>query len=407
MTSTVTSTERETELCAALSAYREADASDLSDAALLDEVLVLLAARDALDGLLARRIELADARDATVSEAGYGTKTFLVVEGRCSSHEAGQRVFVARSLAVAPRLAAAVEEGAVGHDSARLVASTLRELAPEHRGSAEQILVELARQTPPAQVAAAGREIVHRTFSRERREAAEQRRLANRHLSIASTFGGMVSVSGMLDPENGEALKVALDSLSQRAGADDDRTIAQRRADALGSLARHALGCSGLPDTGGERPQLTLTLDYEQLRAQVGRAVLPGTELPVDADALRRLACDAAVIPAVLGSDSAVLDIGRTTRIWPAGIRRAARLRDGGCTFPGCPAGLERCDLHHIEHWADGGDTSLLNSAHVCTFHHRLIHERGWTLRRTGPSSVRFTRPDGSAAHDPPHARAG
>ena len=102
-------------------------------------------------------------------------------------------------------------------------------------------------------------------------------------------------------------------------------------------------------------------MTYDQLRDSDGTATLEHTGLPIPAGAARRLACDAAVIPAVLGSDGAVLDLGRTTRTWTTAIRRAARLRDQGCTFPGCSEGLDPCELHHIVFWANGGQTSLAN----------------------------------------------
>ena len=399
--------EWDRQLSDALAACRAVDVTAAADDHLLEDIELLAAARDEIDGLMARRLEVAHAREATVAEHGQTTKTWLQTTCRLSAHDAGQRLFLARSLSEAPRLAEAVEAGEVGHDAARIIVSVLRDLWPTDRPPAEKILVDLARLAPPAQVAAAGREIIERTLSRERREEAEMRRFASRGLSTAVTFGGMVSVSGLLDPEGGEALLAALSSLARRTCAEDARTPAQRKADALGQLSRHQLECTGLPDNGGERPQLVLTMTYDQLRDSDGTATLEHTGLPISAGAARRLACDAAVIPAVLGGDGAVLDLGRTTRTWTTAIRRAARLRDQGCTFPGCSEGLDRCELHHIVFWANGGQTSLANSAHVCRFHHWLIHERGWSLRRAGPTSVIAARPDGTLVHDPPWAEAG
>lgn len=251
-----------------------------------------------------------------------------------------------------------------------------------------------------------------RTAATEARDAAEQRRLASRHLSIDTTFDGMYAVSGVLPPVTGEALALAVGALAQAAGPDDERSPGQRRADALGAVARHMLACSGLPDNGGERPQLVVTMTYSDLCDALGGTDLsPGelgsSHLSLSGTAVRRLACDAAVIPAVLGSSGEILDIGRATRTWTTAIRRAARLRDRGCTFPGCAAGLDRCELHHLDFWANGGETSLHNSAHLCAFHHWLVHERGWAARRMQDGSLHFTRPDGTTVHDPPLARAG
>ena len=388
----------EEQVAAGLAACRAHDLCARPDGLLLEDIESLVELRDAIDGLLAERIEAAHRREATVNDYGQTTRTWLQQHCQLTPHEASQRVFVSRTLSEAPVLADALHRGRINHDSARIVAGVLRDLAVEHRAPAEQILVELAYLSPPAAVATAGREILARTLSGEAREEAEQRRLATRHLSIASTFGGMVSVSGLLDPEAGEALALAVDALGRRLGPDDERSPAQRRADALGELARHNLACTGLPDSGGERPQIVVTLTYDQLVDGLGEVTLDRTALPISAAAARRLACDAGVIPAVLGGDGAILDLGRTTRTWPTAIRRAARLRDRGCAWPGCDEPLSRCDLHHIEFWALGGATSLWNSAHLCPFHHWLVHERSWSLRRVSPTEIAVARLDGSTA---------
>ena len=391
----------------ALRAYGDGDPTALPDGVLLDEVQELLAARDLIDGLVARRLELADVRDATVSETGLTPKGWLIAYCRRSTHEAGQRMFTARSLAGLPVLAAAFESGEFGLDAARIIVSAVRDVPERERPAAEGILVDLARQAPPAQVATAAGDVVRRLVDREAAEAAEQRRFEQRHLSVAKTFGGMVALSGLLDPESGEAVMAAVGGLAQKSGAGDARTPGQRRADALVDLARHRLACPGLPDNAGERPQVIVTVGWEMLVSALGNAALDRSGLPLSASAARRLACDAAVIPAVLGSDGAVLDIGRTMREWPIAIRRAARLRDRGCTFPGCVVGLDGCELHHIVHWAEGGSTALANSAHLCRFHHRLVHELHWTMRRTGATEVVFTDPRGCDYRGPPLARAG
>jgi hypothetical protein len=120
--------------------------------------------------------------------------------------------------------------------------------------------------------------------------------------------------------------------------------------------------------------------------------VLAGGQ-PVTAETARRVACDAGVIPVVLGADSEPLDIGRHSRVVPAGLRRALHLRDGGCRFAGCDRPAGWCDAHHIRHWADGGETSLANLVLLCAHHHTLIHE-GWRLSGDPAGTLRFQRPD-------------
>jgi hypothetical protein len=155
--------------------------------------------------------------------------------------------------------------------------------------------------------------------------------------------------------------------------------------------------CGKLPRNGGDRPQVVVTIDYGQLcnglRAKRGAGALDnGTQLsPAD---VRRLACDAEVIPIVLDGKNQVLDVGRERRTVSGAIRRALVVRDKGCAFPECGRPPRWCQGHHAVHWADGGKTSLENSVLVCPYHHRLIHHGGWKVRMKKGFPV-FIPPDG------------
>ena len=117
---------------------------------------------------------------------------------------------------------------------------------------------------------------------------------------------------------------------------------------------------------------------------------------PVCAETARRLACDAGVIPVLLGGRSEPLDIGRLTRTVPTGMRRALELRDGGCRFPGCDRPASFCDAHHVKFWARGGPTCLTNLVLLCQFHHTMVHEGHWRLELDQHTwQVRTWRPDG------------
>jgi 5-methylcytosine-specific restriction protein A len=160
-----------------------------------------------------------------------------------------------------------------------------------------------------------------------------------------------------------------------------EHTPAQRRADALGEICeftpRHD---DSLPDTGGERPQIRLTIDLEHLRSLVAGAHLD-TGAWYSPSQLRLLACDRGIVPAVLGTSAEPLDIGRATPTIPAGIRRAVTIRDQGCAHPGCDRPPAWCDVHHCTEWANGGDTTIHNCVMLCRTHHRLIHHTTWTVR--------------------------
>jgi len=113
----------------------------------------------------------------------------------------------------------------------------------------------------------------------------------------------------------------------------------------------------------------------------------------VSAEASRRLACDCARVEMTHDGTGRILDVGRRTRTISPALRRALVFRDRGCRFPGC--GIKRCDGHHVEHWADGGETSLGNVLSLCHRHHRAVHEEGFTVELLPSGEARFCRPDG------------
>jgi hypothetical protein len=211
---------------------------------------------------------------------------------------------------------------------------------------------------------------------------------------IRPGFDGMHSIDGMLDPEAAATLQAALTPLTGKAGETDSRTVAQRTADALTELATFSLAHGELPDHGGERPQVVVTIDWNQLHDQAadraGSATLNGA--PISSETARRIACDAQIIPALLAGTSEILDLGRATKTWNRAQRRAARLRDSHCTWPGCTTSLDRCQLHHLHHWAHGGPTNHANSTHLCGFHHWLTHHRNWTITRNPTGHIQIRR---------------
>jgi hypothetical protein len=100
---------------------------------------------------------------------------------------------------------------------------------------------------------------------------------------------------------------------------------------------------------------------------------------------LRRLACDSRVTRIVFGPDGAALDVGRAQRTVTGQMRRAVIARDQHCVYPGCDQPPSRCEVHHaVRHWADGGNTSVANSALLCWHHHALVDAKGITMHWTG-----------------------
>ncbi|PZS38916.1 MAG: hypothetical protein DLM62_11150 [Pseudonocardiales bacterium] len=127
---------------------------------------------------------------------------------------------------------------------------------------------------------------------------------------------------------------------------------------------------------------MVVTVSLGVLRGRIGAAAL-ALGGPINADTARRIACDARVIPVVLGARGEPLDIGRASYTVPTAIRRAVLIRDGGCAFPGCSAPARWCDIHHVTHWADNGLTCISNCVALCGRHHRLVHHSHWRLDMT------------------------
>jgi hypothetical protein len=189
-----------------------------------------------------------------------------------------------------------------------------------------------------------------------------------------------VGFDGWLGAEQGAVFRSLIEQLAAHrpvGGAGDTRSVPARQADALAELCERASGSDEFPTTGDEPPHVSVLIDWDALRTGVGAATLDHGQ-QISAGAARRLACDAAILPVMLGTGSEPLDVGRVMRTVPRAIRRALVARDRGCAFPGCgrPPGL--CAAHHVRHWADGGATSVGNCCLICPLHHRQIHLQGW-----------------------------
>ena len=128
-----------------------------------------------------------------------------------------------------------------------------------------------------------------------------------------------------------------------------------------------------VPLVAGDRPRVSVMMNYRELRDQAEQAGLLVDGTKISAGDLRRLLCDAEIVPVVLGSDSQVMDVGRAHRLVTPGIRRALSLRDGGCAFPGCNVPDTGCEAHHVVPWWTGGTTSLNNLVLLCPHHHGTV----------------------------------
>jgi hypothetical protein len=223
-------------------------------------------------------------------------------------------------------------------------------------------------------------------------EAQARRSARDRHVTLSQLSDGRLRLSGFLDAETGGLLRSAIDPMTAPTGPDDTRSPGQRRHDALTDICRLALRTGELPANGGNPTQIVVTTTYDTLTRQLSGGFLDSGPT-LTPETVRRLACDAAILPAVLGGTGQVLDVGRQRRLITGPLRRALVLRDRGCAFPGCDRPPRWCDAHHIRHWVDGGDTSLDNAVLLCGHHHRHIHHGDWSIRLSGDGQPVFVPP--------------
>lgn len=209
----------------------------------------------------------------------------------------------------------------------------------------------------------------------------ETSRRAARALYRSEGPAGMTTYRMLMDPEGAAVIDAALAAHSHPVksadGERDPRTAPTRRADALLHLllAGVAAGSSG-QGPSGQKAQIVVTIDYHQLQEAVRGAGITDTGQVLSPATIRRLACDAAILPLVLGSDSAPLDLGRTQRLFTGPQRRAITRRDHTCTWTGCTIPAGWCHIHHNHWWSRGGPTDLTNGALLCPRHHTLVHDR-------------------------------
>jgi hypothetical protein len=163
----------------------------------------------------------------------------------------------------------------------------------------------------------------------------------------------------------------------------------------LVELARQKLESGTLPEVGGQKPHLTVTVSVATLANQPGS---PAADLewasPIPAETARRLACDAAITPIFLGPESTQPRAGQTSRTISGSQRKALAFRDKGCRFPSCDRPPDWTDAHHLKHWADGGEHVMDNLILLCRRHHRMVHEEGWRLVISAGGSIVALTPD-------------
>jgi len=386
----------------------------LSDSALVDAVDAVHVLEQQLAAVKLGLVRELDGRGVPAAQGASSTVVWLRQRLRMSVSAARRLVELASAVSSGPPvLREALSAGEVSVEQAQAIAACVAalpaEVGPDTVDKAATVLVGHAAEHDAVGLRRLGQRIlevvapeVGEELDRRALQRAEQKALQGRFLSLSATGDGAVRVLGRLDVEAAAVVRAALDPLCAPGRvADDDRGAGQRRADALVEICQMALHTGDLPDNGGERPQVVVTVGYDTLLRGLGSAVLDTGEM-LTPEAARRLACDASILPAVLDGTGQPLDLGRERRLITGALRRALVLRDGGCAFPDCDRPAKWCDGHHVVHWVDGGATCLENSVLVCRFHHRLLHKGDWTVHIGHHGRPEFTPPAWIDPHQRP-----
>lgn len=341
----------------------------------------------ALAGLLTSEAEKTQAAERAV---GTPITSWIATQEVCSHKEATRDVFAARSLGEHPLVGQAASKGTINTNQASAIGKVLSSLGPqldaEQKVEAAKELVSLAGHLDASRLSRAADQVLRKVAPTNANQLLEdrlQRQAEQAHRERFLRFfpsGASIRFEGSLPMAEGErfqALVTAHREKNRRSSIDaavplsERPSYDQRQADALISLCDAAAKSRPEPGLGSAR--VLVKLDYQHLHNQAAGAGLIGADDALSAGDLRRLCCDAELIPAVLGGASEVLDVGTTRRLVTPAIRNALILRDGGCAFPGCAVRPESCEAHHIQPWWEHGSTSLGNLVLLCHHHHGIV----------------------------------
>lgn len=330
-----------------------------------------------------------------------------------SPQVAKHHVEVASRLPELPATAEALQSGGISFCQAKAIAAA-------QRPDLEDELLHLAKQATTSQLQRVVR-AYHRATALNDLEAANEIH-EKRYLDYFFEESAFV-LRGRLGRDDGSVVAKALDAFKDKlfgtnpkdSGESPPREsdvksqyIEQVRADALVALAEAALD-NDPQSSGADRHQVVIHVDYDALTedAPDARCEIEGAGA-IPTTTARRLTCDASVVW-MLEKDGEPLSSGRKTRRVSTALRRALRARDRTCQFPGCNH-TARLDAHHLKHWTrDGGETSPANLRLFCRVHHRLLHEKDYSVEVSPGGRVTIRRPNGtvvSITRDRPACRA-
>ena len=338
----------------------------------------------------------------------------LASAANISRMDAFREVSRAKTLGAFPQLEQAFEQGRIGSAHIDAVARATHQLTEDEKAklaSRSDWLNNVATHATPDNFARAVKSEVERIHAdggvtrleRQRRDASL------RHWIDRES--GMFHIAGRLDPENGLRVIGKLDNTVERlfhAALPETCPTDDRKHGHLNALAFLELidtASLGAPLTAGAmissphaRAEVSVVIDLHTLRSGLHEhsIVRTGHEAELPLETIRRMACEAEIIPVVLNSKGVVIDIGRASRLATRYQRKAIEAMYSHCAIPDCKVPIAQCQPHHIVYWRDDGPTDMNNLVPLCPHHHRNVHEGNWRLKLSVPNRVlTVTYPDG------------
>lgn len=330
-------------------------------------------------------------------------------------HEANRTVRVAKTLSAAPLTEGALASGELAETQAAVIAGAMADLpetvTPAQREACETTLIADAKRLPIKDLRQRALRIsdVFKEPAEATRDEDEALRLREKHawarteMWMVNDQDGTWRFGGRLPALQAEMLKSSLDAIAaprrrhltaEQERDQDELTYSQRMGRAFATLIER-LPTDKLPTTGGTPAVITVNIDLDDLRRQVGAATLT-TGTRISSVELRRLACNHGILPMVFNGSSLPLDMGRSKRLFTPAQRIAIANRDLGCITPGCEAPPGWCEGHHWrERWADGATTNIDDGALMCSRHHHQAHDQDWQFRQAHDGIIEIRKPGG------------
>lgn len=321
-----------------------------------------------------------------------------------SAAEARRRSRRSKLLNDVPKMREALSGGTVTDEHVDALAAACSGASDEVRDRVlrrQSQLTKNAERLSPEKFRKYCKEQVLKAERDEGEDRAEQQRRRTSLRSWLDSSTGMRRFGGEFEPELGSRIWNAIQAEIGAAIMSDETTRLVDR-DRLAAEALGRLVSAGHASARPNRADVTVHVDLDTLLHGLhdnGVCELSdGSLLPPET--VRRLACEANIIPVVLNGKGMPLDVGRSSRLATAAQRTALRVKHETCSFPRCDVPFDRCEVHHLVDWNNRGATDLANLTPVCTRHHHLLHEGGWKARLTADHVLEVWAPGSDAPAD-------